>query len=448
MKNLQTLVILLLGISYTNARVFQQHLQQQQLQQRRKLQIAIQSDHRDATATREFMGLRRLKAQPYGPFMNNGASGAAAPTTEQPPIGSVETPTASVTAPPTPTSTPTPAPTLTPTFGPTPTLTPTLGPTPAPLPNITSSLPDFAYLGGPPDARGSWSTDSYLNLQDDSGFVSTLYLSNGDFVQQMGRFLNWQCTDKKGGYISKMLRTDTYSNGTVITAEYCEVGEVLIEQGIYRWNNSATYCPDPNNTVYTVPNTRVPFSRLPAPTNYTCTGVAGSGRNTQGGPGLVRRFASPGITRGPALPPPLSPNTSFPPVFSSPGGPADLSGVYFSDAMTTGELATGNGTASSIQLLDDGTFTSVFIRFNSYNCTGSPGSYESSISYTQTFQNLTRASGEGCSSGTVDLTTEVYGWSPAENGQCPPVGGEPALIMKRVRDSPRLPTATANTCAA
>lgn len=201
---------------------------------------------------------------------------------------------------------------------------------------------------------------------------------------------------------------------------------------VYSWNGSDTACPTVQTVEYNLPLDRVESSSFPDPTTIVCTaGANPTGLNTIGKPGLDGA-GTPGISQGPVIPPPFQPK-AFPPQFSTPGGPADAEGIWFDDAKTTAELV-GNSTFSSVALLADNTFLTVLGRFDSFNCTGIPGTYEASLTYTLTPQKSgTSTSGVGCTAGTVDLSANTYEWQPANATACPDVPlTNPAYSMKRV----------------
>lgn len=305
-----------------------------------------------------------------------------------------------------------------------------------------SRLPRFAYSGGPPDAAGAWAAPNFVNFQSASGFVTSVYLGDTDspFQQQMGRFESWECAGGLGRYIATSLRADTYQNGSVVVTPHCEVGQVNLETGLYFWYATTDGCPDPATVQFTDPSRRIASKSLPGAAKYVCTGAEGLGVDAPaGGPGLAPSVRAGTRNAGTTLPPPLdSSNADFPPVFGRKEGPNDLTGVWFSDAFATGELVAPDGSIASVGLMPDGTYTSVLVRFNSYKCvSGSPGAYQASISFTQTFQNLTTVSGAGCTAGAVAPRPGRgrYTWTPASDTACPALGSEPLFDMRRVLES-------------
>lgn len=304
----------------------------------------------------------------------------------------------------------------------------------------------FAHKGGPPDVQGVWTGDRYVGLlPPGDGFASTVYLEDGTFLQQLGRFLSWECTDEPGVYIATTIREDTYSNGTLVYRQRCEVGKVDLAKGLYYWKSSAEECPSPDSSDFNNPNTRVKSTSFPGRSTLYCTGNAGSGFANVGKAGLdgIQRE---GVSNGPPLPPPLDADASFPPKFAQSSGPKDISGIWFGDESRTGELVTSDGSFSSVALLPDGTFLNVLGRFNSHNCTG-PGAYSGSISFTQTSQNSKskKVSSDGCTSGAVNLEAQTYTWSSADGPKCPNEDST-KFILNRVGTSEALPTAASYSC--
>ena len=309
----------------------------------------------------------------------------------------------------------------------------------------SKKFPPFANKGGPPDVTGVWSGDRYIGiLPPGDGFASTVYLEDGTFQQQMGRYESWECTAEPGVYIATAVREDTYSNGTIEYRERCEVGKVLAE-GVYYWKSSADQCPEPNDSSFNTPLYRVKNSTsIPGVFTLYCTGNAGAGFTNVGKSGLDAKRPV-GVTSGSPLPPPLDPNAPFPPVFAQSSGPTDLIGIWYSDESRTGELIAPDGSFSSVAYTLDGTFKETLGRFNSYNCTG-PGAYVGSISFTQTSQDLKKVSSVGCTSGSVDLKADTYTWSPASRDNTCPDENSPKFTLDRVNSSMALPTPTSLTC--
>lgn len=63
-----------------------------------------------------------------------------------------------------------------------------------------TSFPAFANSGGPIDLRGSLyqKESAYIGVILPSGFSSSLYLGDEQFMLQMGRYLTWECTGLPG----------------------------------------------------------------------------------------------------------------------------------------------------------------------------------------------------------------------------------------------------------
>jgi len=304
----------------------------------------------------------------------------------------------------------------------------------------------FAHKGGPPDVQGVWTGDRYIGLlAPGDGFVSTVYLEDGTFQQQMGRYLSWECTKEKGVYIATANREDTYSNGTIEFRQRCEVGKVDLEEGVYYWKSSADQCPDPDSSDFNNPLNRVDSTFFPGVSTLYCTGNAGAGYTNVGKAGLAA-IRPEGVTTGSPLPPPLNPSAAFPPTFAQPSGPKDNAGIWYGDEARSGELVTSDGSFSSVALLPDGTYLSVLGVFASHNCTGT-GAYVGSASYTQTYQNLKRVSSTGCTSGVVDLEAQTYTWSPVDDGSksCPDENSL-KFTLNRVATSEALPTPASYAC--
>ena len=288
---------------------------------------------------------------------------------------------------------------------------------------------------------GVWESDRYIGiLTNTAGFASTVFLPDGGFEQQLGKYTSWECTDVPGVYIATVLRGDTYSNGTRAFTEFCEVGQITPDFQTYFWNSSKVACPDPKTTDFTIPLYRVTSKAFPAPKSLYCDGTAGTGFNNGGKAGLTgkRPFGS---VDGPPLPPPLllltnNNVTSFPPTFvNSGGGPGDVVGIWWSDERRTGELV-DKDYFSSIALQPDGTFLEVLGEFYSYECIngGEPGSYKAALTFTLTQQDFTDSDGQGCTTGTVDLDKNTYVWSAADPVVCPGKGA-PVYYMKRANTS-------------
>jgi hypothetical protein len=321
------------------------------------------------------------------------------------------------------------------------------GKSPPATPSIQNRFQPFANKGGPPDVQGVWTGDRYIGiLPPGDGFVSTIYLAENSWMQQMGRYLSWECTSQTGVYQATTIREDTYSNGTIEYRQRCEVGKVDLDAGVYYWKSSAEVCPDPNDsTNYNTPLKRVKNSNsIPGVKSLYCTGNnPGAGFTNIGKAGLDK-IRPEGVYNGEALPPPLDPNAPFPPKFSNPSGPNDISGIWYSDSSRTGELIDQKGSFSSVAYLPDDTFMSVLGRFNSNNCTGA-GMYSGSITFTQTFQDLKRVSANGCTSGAVDIIGETYTWAAADPGKCPDKKSM-SYTLNRAATSEALPAATTYEC--
>ncbi|KAH7615571.1 hypothetical protein Ndes2526B_g09680 [Nannochloris sp. 'desiccata'] len=309
------------------------------------------------------------------------------------------------------------------------------------------SFKPFAHKGGPPDVEGVWTGDRYIGLlPPGDGFASTVYLEDGTFQQQMGRYLSWECTNESGVYIATAIRADTYSNGTIEYRQRCEVGKVDLAEGVYYWKSSADECPSIDSSDFNNPLTRVKDSiSFPGASTLYCNGNAGAGFTNVGEAGLDA-IRTDGVFTGPPLPPPLDPNASFPPKFAQPSGPKDISGIWYSDESRTGELIDSDGSFSSVALLPDGTFMTVLGLFNSNNCTG-PGMYSGSITYTQTYQDLKRVSSDGCTSGAVDLEAQTYTWSSANGPRNCPNENSIKFTFYRAGTSEALPTPASYACS-
>jgi len=262
----------------------------------------------------------------------------------------------------------------------------------------------------------------------------------------MGRYLSWECTGNEGEYIATTIRRDTYKNGTIIVNYRCEVGQVTLgSESVWNWNSSDVACPDPNYTQYSqaLSLKRINSSSLQPPATHTCAaGTKVSGMDTSAGPGLDRSVPI-GIMKVPSIPPALQ-KSDFPPTYATVGGPVDATGIWFSDASTTGELNDGKA-FSSVALQTDDTYVTVMGRWNSNECSG-PGSYLASLSYTLSNQDTTTINGVGCTSGTVDLNVAVYKFETANPTTCPQLTEDSGTTMKRAGESSLLPTATQQTC--
>ena len=139
-----------------------------------------------------------------------------------------------------------------------------------------TTFPPFANLGGPPDLSGSLYQEEsgYIGMIDSSGFTSSLYLGDGQYMLQMGRYVSWECTGIPGEYRATVLRRDIYSNGTIEVASRCEKGKVFAPN-VYYWLSSTTECPTVDEPFPESSKTSIDtngYTTLPPPPfgNLTC----------------------------------------------------------------------------------------------------------------------------------------------------------------------------------
>lgn len=314
-------------------------------------------------------------------------------------------------------------------------------------PNKAPTFKAFAYKGGPPDIVGVFQSDVYIGILPNGAFASTIYLGNNnnkdDFMQQIGRYTSWECTSVPGVYIATTERADIYSNGTRYYAQRCEIGKVDLEAGIYYWESSPDKCPDPATATWNTPLYRVESKAFPGATTQYCKGQAGTGFDNVGKAGVQTKQPFDTLVRvGEPIPPPL--HKPEPPAFKNKGGPGETSGIWYSDELKMGELVTEDA-FSSVQLQEGDILATVLGRFNSYQCSGAQGGYDSSLSFTQTFQNLTEVSSQGCTSGVVDLAADTYDFRAGNSNKCPAADAF-VFHLKRANSSDALPTATEYTC--
>jgi len=280
--------------------------------------------------------------------------------------------------------------------------------------NLTK-FPEFKNKGGPIDLSGSLYADGYVGLITPSGFTSSVYLGDGVYQMQMGRYLSWECTGKEGEYRATVLRRDIYSNGTLYIKEHCEIGLIQAPDSYY-WISSVEECPDPE-TVDFSSTQRDTFllnsSILPAPNfgNLTCsTGADPSGLDTSDGPGLSLKDAKIGEQYlGSMVPPPLERNSTFPPVFSYPGITSEVHGVWEIPAANSFRTIAGDGFSIVTYDAEKDVFQQALGRYNSYTClNGSTPGYRSSASQSSFNESgvVYFGTGAGCSAG-VFLDSEV-----------------------------------------
>eukprot|EP00890_Picochlorum_soloecismus_P000596 jgi/Picsp_1/1537/NSC_05015-R1_---NA--- len=279
----------------------------------------------------------------------------------------------------------------------------------------TTKFTEFKNKGGPIDLTGSLYADGYIGLITPSGFTSSVYLGDGVYQMQMGRYLSWECTGNEGEYTATVLRRDIYSNGTVFTKEHCEIGLIQAPDSYY-WISSEEECPDPE-TVDFSSTQRDTFllnsSILPAPNfaNLTCsTGADPSGLDTSDGPGLNLKDAEIGEQYlGSMVPPPLEGNSTFPPVFSYPGITSEVHGIWEIPTANSFRTIAGDGFSIVTYDAEKNIFQQALGRYNSYTCLNSstPG-YRSSASQSSFNESgvVYFGTGAGCSAG-VFLDPEV-----------------------------------------
>jgi hypothetical protein len=280
----------------------------------------------------------------------------------------------------------------------------------------TTKFPEFQNKGGPIDLTGSLYADGYIGLITPSGFTSSVYLGDGVYQMQMGRYLSWECTGKEGEYRATVLRRDIYSNGTVLTKEHCEIG-LLQAPDSYYWISSEQECPDPETVDFTSTQRDIFLlnsSILPPPNfaNLTCTtGADPSGLDTSDGPGLSLKDAKIGEQYlGSTVPPPLEGNSTFPPVFSYPGMTSEVHGVWEIPTANSFRTIAGDGFSIVTYDAEKDVFQQALGRYNSYTCLNSastPG-YRSSASQSAFNESgvVFFGAGASCSAG-VFLDPEI-----------------------------------------
>lgn len=321
------------------------------------------------------------------------------------------------------------------------------------IPPLPSSVPvneltesDFANRGGPPDVAGVWASDRYAGIVLPSGFVSTIYKpdSENEWMQQMGRYLAYSCTGLEDGqYIALATRRDTYSNGTIVTMKRCEVGQISLEKngnGVYNWISSVVACPDPSSVKFAGQDYRVPDGGVPEVSEYTCLKDGSlKARNTGSGPGLTDLDLG-SINMGSSLPYVLPLGADVPPIFSNPGGPSDITGIWSQapnpEGIVSIELVSSDG-FSYVSLWSDNKFETGIGKFLSYNTSGGDAGYTASISVFDTYQNGKTVSWYGCTTGKLDVQQDKYLWIPAQEDSCPDLeaNAEDIVVMNRAFDS-------------
>lgn len=316
-------------------------------------------------------------------------------------------------------------------------------------PDLPSSVPvselteaAFANRGGPPEVLGVWVADAYTGIILPSGFVSTVFQPDLDneWMQQMGRYIAYSCTGLEDGqYMALVTRRDTYSNGTIVTKNHCEIGQTTLQENgnaVFGFYSSVEMCANPATIDLGMDIYRVPNSTIPEVGGYTCKkGGTAKGTDTYGEPALDDLDLKT-INLGTSLPPPLDENSDFPPTFSNPGAPEELVGIWVQEPddgnVVSAELVSKNGFSYVSTTPDEG-FFGVIARLNSYNKTDQDNSYVASISYFTTNEDGTTSSGLGCTAGRINLQENRYYWIAANEDKCPDLSDSTEKITTMYR---------------
>ncbi|KAI8109873.1 hypothetical protein M9434_001152 [Picochlorum sp. BPE23] len=242
-----------------------------------------------------------------------------------------------------------------------------------------TSFPAFANLGGPVDLRGSLyqKESAYIGVILPSGFSSSLYLGDEQFMLQMGRYLTWECTGLPGEYRATVLRRDLYSNGTMVVSQRCEMGKI-VQPNLYYWISSTEECPEVGSDFPASSETMILLNSttIPPPDfgNLTCSAGANvTGLDTSGPAALEAEYADGlGVYQleYASVPPPFDPSKSAvsPSSFEYPGITSVVHGIYDIQAANAFRTIAGDGFA--IVQYDNDTFTQALGSYISYECLG------------------------------------------------------------------------------
>ncbi|WPT11628.1 hypothetical protein PSENEW3n2_00005128 [Picochlorum sp. SENEW3] len=345
---------------------------------------------------------------------------------------------------------------------------------PQPPPDLefiyNTTFPPFANEGGPIDLTLSLyeSQTSYIGMLLPSGFVSSLYLGDGQFMMQMGKFLSWECTGNEGEYRATLIRRDIFSNGTVVVANRCELGKITPE--FYYWVSSTVTCPEVGTAFPESSETTILYDTTTiAPPNFsnlTCKqGATVTGLNTTGTAGLDPVYLNElGVySLNTTIPPPprAVPGVYTPPPFQYKGITPVVNGIWdlaYADAFRT---IASDGFCIILYNKTLNTFTQALGKYDSYECLvlGNNNGYRSVASQSSFNQTgvLFLSPAPGCSAA-VFLTQSVtqVAINVTFNATCPvPSRNAPLSVLitsipgdngdDLVRDDPNRPLCISET---
>jgi hypothetical protein len=296
-----------------------------------------------------------------------------------------------------------------------------------------TSFPPFANEGGPADLRGSLYQEAsgYIGVILPSGFSSSLYLGNEQFMLQMGRYLTWECTGAPGEYRATVLRRDLYSNGTLVVSHRCEMGKIQAPN-LYYWLSSTESCPEVGSEYPEWSKTTILLNATtiapPDFSNLTCSAGANvSGLNTTGPAALDASYENGlGIYQleYDSIPPPYDPSKSAvsPSSYAYPGITSAVHGIYDIQAANAFRTIAGDGFA--IVMYENETFSQAAGSYISYECLGDGVSgyraIASQSSFGQEGPKFYMPNAGGCSTGVFmnDDVTQVK-ITATYNATCP-----------------------------
>lgn len=306
-----------------------------------------------------------------------------------------------------------------------------------------TSFPPFANQGGPIDLTLSLyeSETSYIGMLLPSGFVSSVYLGDGEFMMQMGRYLSWECTGNNGEYRATLIRRDIFSNGTVVVANRCELGKIT-EQSYY-WVSSTVTCPEVGTEFPASSETTILYDTTtilpPDFNNLTCAqGANVTGLNTTGNAGLDPMYSNElGVysLNTTIPPPPMAVDGVYtPPPYQYKGITPVVNGIWdlaYANAFRT--IASDGFTIISYNETLD-TFLQSLGKYDSYECLvlGKNNGYRSVASQSSFNQSgaLFVSPAPGCSAS-VFLTQSVtqVAINATFNASCPTASRDAPLSV-------------------
>lgn len=345
-------------------------------------------------------------------------------------------------------------------------------PQPPPDPEFVynTTFTPFSNEGGPIDLTLSLyeSETSYIGMLLPSGFASSVYIGDGQFMIQMGKYLSWECTGNEGEYRATLIRRDIFSNGTMVVANRCELGKITPEY--YYWISSTVVCPEVGTPFPESSQTTILYDtttiKPPNFSNLTCRqGADVTGLNTTGTAGLDPVYLNelgvyslnttipppPRAVSGVYTPPPY-PYTGITPVVN---GIWDLA---YADAFRT---IASDGYSIILYNKTLNTFRQVLGKYDSYECLvlGNNNGYRSVASQSSFNQSgvLFLSPAPGCSAS-VFLTQSVtqVAINATFNATCPtPSRNAPLSVLitsipgdngnDLVRDDPNRPLCISET---